>query len=152
MRVEIAASRLESNVSEVESLTTLVDRITEYGTNFCGSASCAFSDLRTYFDRCLESCSASTKDPTIHRLLAWSSDMLSSSSAAILAAENSEDECVKKERRRELRTYIFAVKVNYAVLSTNQDVRNSDLVSWQDLVKVWKAFQKVDGEADQVCL
>jgi len=145
MRVELAATRLgkipghrRTSPSAVDC-EALIQSILVYGEEFAPRATCAFSDLQPYLEFALDLGSA---EEQARVLLEWSSKLRS-------RAPSSDD---TRERRKELRTYIFAVQVNYTVLHKVEHLQSKELPRWEELMTVWKSFQAFDlaKNVDQV--
>lgn len=139
MRVELAARRVRARKTPLV-ISSLIDSIIQYGNSFSSQASCIYSDLRPYLQICLEACTA--EEGCV--LLKWSDGLRS-------VPPSSDD---PKLRRCELRVYIFAVQVKFHVLSKFVELCESELPSWQELVRVWKSFLafEIEEDVDQVCL
>lgn len=137
MRVELVASRAIAAPSD-SAVSELVESIIRYGNDFAARASCIFSDLCHYLQVCLK---ARSIDQAC-ALLQWSKELRS--------VEPASDD--PKERRKQLRAYIFAVQVNFKVLFQFEELRDDELPSWEELVRVWKAFQSFENseKVDQV--
>jgi len=145
MRVELAATRLgkipghrRTSPSAVDC-EALIQSILVYGEEFAPRATCAFSDLQPYLEFALDLGSA---EEQARVLLEWSSKLRS-------RAPSSDD---TRERRKELRTYIFAVQVNYTVLHKVEHLQSKELPRWEELMTVWKSFQAFElaKNVDQV--
>ena len=147
MRVELAATRLGKLLDHRRTSPSAVDRdaliqsILVYGEEFAPRATCAFSDLQPYLELALDLGSA---EEQARVLLEWSSKLRS-------RAPSSDD---TRERRKELRTYIFAVQVNYTVLHKLEHLQSEELPPWEELMTVWKSFQAFElaKNVDQVRL
>ena len=143
MRVEIAARKFrhQSSKSSTDVENLLLQRVQEYGDAFAPRASCAFSDLQPYLRLVLlqqkeDPTTTSGSDATaVQTLLGWSRQLRS-------RVPSSND---SKIRHQELRTYLFAVKVNYTVChDADSPWRQEELPCWEELVTVWKDFQSFE--------
>ena len=143
MRVEIAARKFrhQSSKSSTDLENLLLQRVQEYGDAFAPRASCAFSDLQPYLRLVLlqqkeDPTTTSGSDATaVQTLLGWSRQLRS-------RVPSSND---SKVRQQELRTYLFAVKVNYTVChDADSPWRQEELPCWEELVTVWKDFQSFE--------
>jgi hypothetical protein len=140
MRVELAACRLTAigATPTDEEIAALIECVIEYGNAFASRASCIYSDLLPYLDRCLSVCSVEHA----FVLLQWSKDLRNDTPSGPDA----------KERLKQLRVYIFAVQINFKVLHTFSDLQADELPSWEALVEVWRSFQAFEclENVDQV--
>jgi len=139
MRVELVAAAVRAANDEAAGVVSkLIDGIIAYGNEFSSRAHCTFSDLCPYLELCLEHCSVDQA----RQLLKWS--------AELRGIEPSSEDI--KERRKQLRVYIFSVQVNFRVLSKFTELRDSELPTWGELVKVWRSFQLLENSIniDQV--
>lgn len=127
LRVEMMSTKYQHGVATAEELT---QQILEYGEMFAPRASCTFSDLVPYLEVGLDSVEHAQK------LLRWC--------AQVKQMEPSNT--LEKERRKELRKYIFATQVNMKIIAKLPHLQ-SHLFSWRDLVNVWKSFQSYEEEA-----
>ncbi|KAL7550873.1 hypothetical protein ACHAWF_016001 [Thalassiosira exigua] len=109
--------------------TSLRDEICGYGDKFCPAASCCFADVRPYLDRLVETAPTPMTDdeesgdapddvaPDVTDILDWARGLWTKSQLSIdIGDEASRGEADEPgDRRKTLRTYIFAVQVVYAV-------------------------------------
>lgn len=128
IRVEMA-KRCHSE----STFSNLWNAVKDYGDILSGQASCVFSDLTPYFDELLETCTLENA----RELLRWAAEK------RIEPAGSN-----PKERRELLRRYIFGVQVAYKVLQKFDDLLDSDLPPWQELMRVWLSFESLE-EKDQ---
>jgi hypothetical protein len=135
MRVELAAVRLQRCKPDESSerVAALIDCILEYSDEFAARASCTFSDLGMYMELALDKCSAADARSLVDRL------------SKFRVEPNSDD---SKQRNRELRAYIFAVKMIYKVASKLVEL-SDQLPGWKDLLRVWREFQSFERNAGQ---
>lgn len=135
--VELAALELRhapshsatAKVDERRRLTALLrDEICEYGNRFGSQASCCFSDLRSYL-RLLVQASSSGGEITgisdipndVSQLLEWARRMwVSNAQSTDTGSLEVEDEL--RERRKKLRSFIFAVQVVYCIAAEIKDL------------------------------
>lgn len=109
-----------------ESTQKLLERVRQYGEEFCSRASSAFADLRPYLKLVLESCN----EEHAVSILAW-----------LERLRDKPSHKDPKERRKELRRYIFSIQVNYMVLAEFIDLRERWLPDWKELLLTWRQFQ-----------
>lgn len=135
MKVELAAVRLQRCKPDESSerVAALMDCIIEFSNEFAARASCTFSDLGMYMELALDKCSAADARSLVDRL------------SKFRVEPNSDD---PKQRNRELRAYIFAVKMIYKVVSKLEELVDQ-LPGWKDLLKVWRDFQSFERNAGQ---
>jgi N-terminal acetyltransferase B complex non-catalytic subunit len=135
--VELAALELRqapshSTINEVDErrrlMALLRDEICEYGNRFGSQASCCFSDVRSYL-RLLVQASLSGGEITgisdipneVSHLLEWARGMwVSNAQSTDTGSLEVEDEL--RERRKKLRSFIFAVQVVYGIAAEMKDL------------------------------
>lgn len=135
MRLELAAVRLRRSKADEcsEQVALLIDCIVVYSEEFAAKASCTFSDICPYLELALESCSIDSARSLADRLSKFRVDPTS-------------DDI--KERRRELRSYIFSVKMAYKIVAMDSDLKDQ-LPDWKDILQVWRQFQTFEQSSGQ---
>jgi hypothetical protein len=122
---ELAAIRIRhAKETNQQALSDLQDAIVQYGSVFCAQSSCAYSDLTPYIEI------LGTAQESSESLLGW---------AGKLFMEKGDMD------RSWLRKHIFAIQVTYKVLASlnNNDLNQKWLPDWRELVKKWRASQKL---------
>jgi tetratricopeptide (TPR) repeat protein len=140
MRVEVAAERFRTR--SCCDPDELVQEIVSYGTRFSSQAACTFSDVLPYVDLLLLDTDASRQLSSRDTLLEWTRELG--------APPSSSD---PKERRKELRTYIFSTQMCYKLVTDAPvELRREWIPHWVAVLSVWKSFQPFDRvtEDDQV--
>jgi len=133
MRVELAAVRLQRCKTPSEGNAALIECIIEYGIQFSARASCTFSDLSPYMDLVVDTCSTEDARSLVDRM------------SKFLVDPTSDD---PKQRRQELRVYIYVVKMIYKVVSKVPDLTEM-LPSWKDILTVWSQFRHFETKSGQ---
>jgi len=124
MKVSDTSGYSYSTGTKEELVTVLREEICKYGNKFGSIASCCFEDVRPYLNVVIQA-SGNVSDPdcylelenTMH-ILTWAKDLWKNNSQAAkedLNGEVSADEF--RERRKKIRSYIFAVHVIYYIAS-----------------------------------
>ncbi len=157
--VDLALRRLmycieqDPNLQNIDHRETcivgLMDSIMEYGKSWSGRATCTYSDVSTY----LEACMQHTTFDQISTILDWSKSMIRTNCIVPMSVDDMADidhDEKNKERQKQLRTYIFAVQLQFHIVRhhyMNLKSRGSldTLVTWEDLVLVWQSFQASDN-------
>lgn len=137
--VELRHATCHSVAIEVDVRNRLVallrDGICEFGNRFGSQASCCFADMRSYIS-VLVHASASGKeiaDPSeipndVLHLLKWAGEMWASNTQSIDAdhstpkVNESAADVELRERKKKVRSFIFAVQVVYGIASELKDV------------------------------
>ena len=131
MQVELAAHMVRSNPTS-QSLQAFGKAIEEYSQLFAPRAACTFSDLDTYVDL-LISTEIPTKNEVIKTLLKFSSEMRKgNASPEDLGSINN------KERQLRLRSYIFAIKLAYKLVSKASEFQDEFMPDLTELVAEWR--------------
>jgi hypothetical protein len=135
MKVELATVRMQRCKADEsnERVATLIDCIIEYSDEFATRASCTFSDLALYVELALDKGSVADARSLVDRL------------SKFRVAPTSDD---SKQRSRELRAYIFAVKMIYKIVSKFVDLADQ-LPDWKELLKVWRDFQSFETKSQE---
>ena len=135
MKVELAAVRMQRCKADESSerVAALIDCIIEYSDGFAARASCTFSDLGMYMELALDKCSTDDARSLVDRLSKF-------------RVEPTSDD--PKQRNRELRAYIFSVKMIYKSVSKLVELADQ-LPGWKDLLRVWRDFQSFERSAGQ---
>eukprot|EP00956_Cyclotella_meneghiniana_P013497 scaffold19553_cov64-Cyclotella_meneghiniana.AAC.6 len=125
--VELVALKIrhcsdDNKGNDNELFKELRKMICEYGDKFSSVASCCFADLRPYLELIVECSSRSVANGVIAEevslLLKWANGLWmihSQSSDGNSISEKGADANELRERRRKLRTYIFAIQVCYCL-------------------------------------
>eukprot|EP00970_Alexandrium_tamarense_P001268 scaffold131_cov206-Alexandrium_tamarense.AAC.8 len=124
--IELVAlrARRQSDGKE-EVVASLLKAICDYGNKFGPLASCCFADIRPYLGLLVRSSSMGEERLTLNdfpeyiaRVIQWASELWKNNSQSSTSDEQSGLETAReefRERRKKLRTYIFAVQVIYGV-------------------------------------
>ena len=108
---------------------TLISDMMEYADLFATRASCTMNDLSKYVDYILEN---GTMD---HGTL------LLEQSTKYRNAPSSEE---PRERRQQLRGYIFGIQMAYRVVAKHDTLESKWLPDWKEILQAWKDFQSYD--------
>jgi len=145
IRVEIAAERLRNRLpveGDSSPALELLASIIDYCDRLSSRASCIFSDVRPYMELELHHLETLNDEETKKlqtTLVEWLR-------AKVDAKPSSSD---ATERRRELRSFIFAIQMAFLVVKQRLELRDELLPKWSSLLSVWKSFQEFDRAADQ---
>lgn len=119
--------------TDVEVRNSMLDAIKAYGDEIGGSCTCVYTDISPYLDIVL-------KDSDIEigkSLVEWAQGKQ-------VTPINDDP----KASREQLRSYLLGVNILHRVVTEHNQLLESALPPWQDLVKVWKMFESTD-EKDQ---
>ena len=157
--VELTLRRLlycteqDTNLQNIDNrercIVALIDSIMEYGKSWSGRATCTYSDIAPYLEACIQH----TTFDQIRTLLDWSKSMICSNCIVPMSADDVADidhNEKNKERQKQLRTYIFAVQLQFHIVRHHyMNLKSRDsldtLVTWEDLVQVWQSYQASDN-------
>ena len=131
-------------------MIALVESMMQYGDVWSSRATCTYSDLSPYLDQYIQHSSMDQ----IQVLLTWTKSMIRTNCIVPIPIADSMSACDSdsKERQKQLRTYIFAVQVQFHIIRKYKASLKNDLeelVTWEELVQVWQSFQASDN-VDQV--
>ncbi|KAL9187567.1 hypothetical protein ACHAXT_001670 [Thalassiosira profunda] len=124
MSLELASLRLRHNGGATDKgglLELLREEIASYGEQFGPLASCCFADVRPYLALLVQE---ATPDGHTSKVLQWAKELWSANSQSSdvgvgsTGADISTNE--SRERRKKLRTYIFAVQVVHAIAAESK--------------------------------
>mmetsp|Transcript_3144 Transcript_3144/g.7896 ORF Transcript_3144/g.7896 Transcript_3144/m.7896 type:complete len:1109 (+) Transcript_3144:106-3432(+) len=126
--------KLTSTATDKSTTTTvssLVAQMAAYGKEFAQRASCATGDLSGYIQFVLQEGSVEDAERLLESI----------QQQGFLTAPSSQD---PKERRKELRGYIFGIQMSYHIIVQHTSLSDKWMPPWKDIITAWKDFQAFD--------
>jgi len=128
--LELASVKVQSldngnSATDAAMMTALRDEIFKYGNKFGPVASCCFADVRSYLGVLVKATSSppGTNDPSkdVLHVLQWAKELWTANFQSNDSADVDVSPDEFRERRKKIRTFIFAVQVIYGIAAELHD-------------------------------
>mmetsp|Transcript_21056 Transcript_21056/g.34228 ORF Transcript_21056/g.34228 Transcript_21056/m.34228 type:complete len:939 (+) Transcript_21056:270-3086(+) len=127
--LELASVKVQSldngnSATDAAMMTALRDEIFKYGNKFGPVASCCFADVRSYLGVLVTTSSPpGTNDPSkdVLHVLQWAKELWTANFQSNDSADVDVSPDEFRERRKKIRTFIFAVQVIYGIAAELHD-------------------------------